>query len=255
MKPFDQIFNRRLYLRYFKRPMDFILALGGIIVFSPVLLIIGILVKIKLGSPVIYKQERPGLNAKIFKMYKFRTMTDERDEYGDLLPDSIRLTKFGKFLRSTSLMEISDKYGIASEFTQFYKTSVVSNYRFPQIQGEKFISPEYLAREINKKYKFKVTQQDICICDYLEDGLTKNKIKVIIKNPRGYTLVKKQSFELAKGLFPKSKHAIMYIAGSILSGEKGFIKDSPNKIMTFFLYPLGWLAYKLRFANKMDSYG
>lgn len=101
-----------LYRRYFKRPMDFILSLIAIIVLSPVLLIVGVLVRTKLGSPIIFKQKRPGLNEKIFTLYKFRTMTDERDGNGDLLPDSVRLTKFGKFLRSTSLDELPELFNI-----------------------------------------------------------------------------------------------------------------------------------------------
>lgn len=101
-----------IYRRLFKRPMDFLLALIAIIVLSPVLLIVAILVKTKLGSPVIFKQQRPGLNEKIFTMYKFRTMTDARDENGELLPDSVRLTKFGKFLRSTSLDELPELFNI-----------------------------------------------------------------------------------------------------------------------------------------------
>ncbi len=101
-----------MYKRYFKRPMDLILSLIALIILSPVLLVIAILVKLKLGSPVIFKQERPGLNEKIFTMYKFRTMTDEKDENGKLLPDSKRLTKFGKFLRSTSLDELPELFNI-----------------------------------------------------------------------------------------------------------------------------------------------
>ena len=92
--------------------MDFILSLIAIIVLSPVMLIVALLVRINLGSPVIFKQERPGLNEKIFTMYKFRTMTDERDENGELLPDRERLTKFGKFLRSTSLDELPELFNI-----------------------------------------------------------------------------------------------------------------------------------------------
>lgn len=98
--------NGGIYRRFVKRPMDFILSLIAIIVLSPIFLIVAILVRNKLGSPVIFKQKRPGLNEKIFTMYKFRTMTDERDENGELLPDSVRLTKFGRFLRSTSLDEL-----------------------------------------------------------------------------------------------------------------------------------------------------
>lgn len=100
------------YEKYVKRPMDFCCALAALIVLSPVLLVTAILVRVKLGSPVIFTQERPGLNEKIFKLYKFRTMTDERDENGELLPDEIRLTKFGKKLRSTSLDELPELINI-----------------------------------------------------------------------------------------------------------------------------------------------
>lgn len=108
----QQIDTNGIYRKYFKRPMDIVLSLIALIVLSPIMLIIAILVKIKLGSPVIFKQKRPGLNEKIFTMYKFRTMTDEKDENGELLPDSDRLTKFGKFLRSTSLDELPELFNI-----------------------------------------------------------------------------------------------------------------------------------------------
>jgi undecaprenyl phosphate N,N'-diacetylbacillosamine 1-phosphate transferase len=104
--------NGGVYRKYIKRPMDFILSLCAIILLAPVLLIIAILVRIKLGSPVLFKQKRPGLNEKIFTLYKFRTMTDERDENGDQLPDSVRLTKFGRLLRSTSLDELPELFNI-----------------------------------------------------------------------------------------------------------------------------------------------
>lgn len=101
-----------IYRKFLKRPMDFILSLIAIIVLSPVILIIAILVRMKLGSPILFRQDRPGLNEKIFTMYKFRTMTDEKDENGELLPDSVRLTQFGKMLRSTSLDELPELYNI-----------------------------------------------------------------------------------------------------------------------------------------------
>lgn len=104
--------NKGVYRRFFKRPMDFILSLIGIIVLSPVLIIVAILVRFKLGSPVLFKQKRPGLNENIFTMYKFRTMTDEKDENGELLPDSVRLTRFGRILRSTSLDELPELFNI-----------------------------------------------------------------------------------------------------------------------------------------------
>lgn len=101
-----------MYSKFLKRSMDFILSFFAIILLSPVLIIIGILVRVKLGSPVLFKQQRPGLNEKIFTMYKFRTMTDEKNEYGQLLPDSVRLTKFGRILRSTSLDELPELFNI-----------------------------------------------------------------------------------------------------------------------------------------------
>lgn len=104
--------KKGIYRNYLKRPMDVILSLVAIIMFLPLILIIAILVRTKLGNPVIFKQKRPGLNEKIFTLYKFRTMTDERDENGELLPDKIRLTRFGKLLRSTSLDELPELFNI-----------------------------------------------------------------------------------------------------------------------------------------------
>ena len=101
-----------MYAKYVKRPLDFILSLIAIIILSPLLLIVAILVRIKLGKPVIFKQQRPGKNEKIFTLYKFRTMTDKKDENGNLLPDEQRLTKFGKALRSTSLDELPELWNI-----------------------------------------------------------------------------------------------------------------------------------------------
>ena len=101
-----------MYAKYIKRILDFILSLLAIIILSPIMLIIYILVRIKLGKPAIFKQQRPGKNEKIFTLYKFRTMTDEKDEDGNLLPDEKRLTKFGKMLRSTSLDELPEMFNI-----------------------------------------------------------------------------------------------------------------------------------------------
>lgn len=104
--------KKGIYSRFIKRPMDFVLSLLAIIILSPVILAVALLVRLKLGSPVIFKQKRPGLNEKIFTIYKFRTMTDEKDEKGNLLPDSVRLTRFGKALRATSLDELPELFNI-----------------------------------------------------------------------------------------------------------------------------------------------
>lgn len=101
-----------MYQRYFKRPLDCILALVALLALAPILIGIALLVRVKLGSPVLFKQKRPGLNEKIFMMYKFRTMTDQKDAKGNFLPDEVRLTLFGKRLRSTSLDELPELLNI-----------------------------------------------------------------------------------------------------------------------------------------------
>lgn len=104
--------KKGIYERYIKRPQDFLCASAALIVLSPVMAATALFVRTNLGSPVIFTQERPGLNGKIFKLYKFRTMTDERDEKGNLLPDAERLPPFGKMLRSTSLDELPELVNI-----------------------------------------------------------------------------------------------------------------------------------------------
>ena len=104
--------HKGFYEKYIKRPQDFICALSALIVLSPIMLIIIILVRIKLGTPVIFKQKRPGLNGEIFTLYKFRTMTDERDAMGNLLPDEERLTPFGAQIRRLSIDELPEIWNI-----------------------------------------------------------------------------------------------------------------------------------------------
>ena len=101
-----------MYEKYFKRLFDIVCALAAIIVFSWLYIIVAVLIKIKLGSPVIFKQKRPGKDEKIFELYKFRTMTSECDENGNLLPDDVRLTRFGRLLRKTSLDELPEAFNI-----------------------------------------------------------------------------------------------------------------------------------------------
>ncbi len=101
-----------MYQKFLKRPVDIFFSLLALVVFCWLYLLVAILVKVKLGSPVLFKQPRPGKDEKIFHLYKFRTMTDERDENGELLPDDVRLTKFGKLLRSTSLDELPEVFNI-----------------------------------------------------------------------------------------------------------------------------------------------
>lgn len=104
--------KKGFYEKYIKRPQDFLCALLACIVLSPVMLIVAILVRTKIGSPVLFSQERPGLDGKVFKLYKFRTMTNQKDKDGNLLPDEQRLTSFGEALRSTSLDELPELVAI-----------------------------------------------------------------------------------------------------------------------------------------------
>lgn len=101
-----------IYAGWIKRKLDVVLSAGALVVLSPVMGVTALLVRIRLGSPVLFTQLRPGKGEKIFRMYKFRTMTDERDEHGKLLPDEMRLTEFGKFLRSSSLDELPELFNI-----------------------------------------------------------------------------------------------------------------------------------------------
>ncbi len=101
-----------MYKRFVKRLLDIIISLCALIILSPLLLILWILVRIKLGKPALFAQERPGKDGKIFKLHKFRSMTDERDENGELLPDEVRLTRFGRIFRATSLDELPELFSI-----------------------------------------------------------------------------------------------------------------------------------------------
>lgn len=101
-----------MYRNYIKRLLDIVISFTALVILSPIMLVLAILVRCKLGAPVIFHQERPGYHEKIFKLCKFRSMTDERDEKGNLLPDSVRLTKFGRILRATSLDELPELWNI-----------------------------------------------------------------------------------------------------------------------------------------------
>jgi len=100
--------KKKIYRDYLKRPLDFLAAFMGLLLLSPLFLCVGILIRKRLGSPILFKQERIGINGDSFTIYKFRTMTDQKNEKGELLPDSLRLTKFGEFLRASSIDELPE---------------------------------------------------------------------------------------------------------------------------------------------------
>lgn len=143
--------------------------------------------------------------------------------------------------------DIENKYKINSELICFYKSEIICNFTFPSIPNEKFISPAYLEYEVSREYYFRVSQDVLCYCEYYADGLTKNKNRIIKQNPIGYTIVKKQSYELSNNIILKAKHCMMYICGSMLAKQKNIITNSPNKLMTIMFYPLGWLIYIFKY--------
>ena len=173
------------YEKYIKRLLDIIFSLAGIIILSPVLIITAILVRIKLGSPVIFVQVRPGKDEKLFKMYKFRTMTDEKDEKGELLPDSDRLTPFGKKLRSTSLDELPELFNILKG-----EMSIVGP-RPQLVKDMVFMTDEQRKRhtvrpgltgwaQVNGRNKISWEDKLKCDVDYLENISFSQDLRIII---------------------------------------------------------------------------
>lgn len=175
-----------MYRKFIKRILDFTLSLLALIILSPILLILFILVRMKLGKPAIFRQERPGLNEKIFTLYKFRTMTDEKDENGELLPDEKRLTKFGKILRSTSLDELPELFNIlkgdmsivgprplAVKYLPYYNEE--EKHRHDTRPGLTGLAQINGRNALNWEDRFKY---DI---EYIKDISFKNDFKIIIK--------------------------------------------------------------------------
>ena len=138
---------------------------------------------------------------------------------------------------------------IDTECARFYKTAALTGIRFPEFPGEKFVAPVYIDYLLAEKYRFKVAHKSFCICEYMEDGLTKNKRAVIIKNPRGYTAVKRFSFMYADSLTKTIKHGIMYDCGCIVGKDRGWLKNSPRKLWSIVLFPLGYAVYIKRFKH------
>lgn len=153
---------------------------------------------------------------------------------GKSIPSSMEYVKFG------------DVSGLKSESICFHKTSILCKYRFPEYKGEKFVPPAWILFEVTRNYYFKVSREKLCICEYFDDGLTKNKRQVIKKNPNGYTCTMRQSFEFSKSIKSIVKSGIMYNYGCILSKRKNWLKDAPKKIWAIILRPCGWMVYITR---------
>lgn len=140
--------------------------------------------------------------------------------------------------------------GIRTELFCFYKTAIISKMQFPTFSGEKFVSPQWLDFELARHYYFIPSNHQYCVCVYIADGLTRNKRNVIIKNPHGYTAVKKQTFEFSDSINKSIKHGIMYDCGCLISKDKNWFKNSPKKFLSVLLMPIAYVLYLYRFKNK-----
>lgn len=178
--------NYFIYKKYFKRPMDFTLALGALILLSPIFLIASLLVRINLGTPVIFKQKRPGKDEQIFTIYKFRTMTDDMDKNGVLLPNSMRLTKFGRFLRSTSLDELPELINILKGDMSFIGPRPLAIEYLPyyteQERKRHSVRPGLSGlAQINGRNTVSWEERFIYDLEYVNKTTFLNDIKIIIK--------------------------------------------------------------------------
>ena len=139
------------------------------------------------------------------------------------------------------------KLQLRTELICFYKTEILKEYRFPEFNGEKFVSPAWMQYAITQEHYYRTSWDKLCCCEYIGDGLTRNKKKVIVKNPLGYTCVKLWSFNLAPTLKMRIKHGIMYDCGCILGKDKNWVKNAKHKCWAVLLYPAGWFVSKTRF--------
>ena len=142
---------------------------------------------------------------------------------------------------------------LRTEFICFYKTSILKNFRFPEYEGEKFVPPSWMMFAITREYKYKVSRKRYCVCEYIADGLTKNKNKVIIKNPRGYSSAKLWYFNLSKTPGLIIKHGIMYDCGCILAKDRDWLKNAKRKGWAIILYPAAYLLSWKKFGKYKKS--
>lgn len=136
---------------------------------------------------------------------------------------------------------------LRTEFICFYKTGILNKYRFPEYENEKFVPPSWMMFAITRDYQYVVSHDRYCVCEYIADGITKNKQKVIVKNPKGYCSAKLWYFELSRNPKMIIKHGAMYVCGCIIAHDKMWIKNTRRKIWTVVLYPVAYYIYCKRF--------
>lgn len=158
------------------------------------------------------------------------------------------IPKSYKTVRAEELLIDQD---LRTEFICFYKTSVLKNFRFPEYKGERFVPPSWMMFAITREYRYKVSHNRYCICEYMSDGLTNNKKSIIIKNPKGYSCAKLWYFELSRKPKQIVRHGIMYVCGCILAKDRDWMKNTSRKAWAVILYPGAYFVYCIRFHNKL----
>lgn len=154
-----------------------------------------------------------------------------------------------KSMNSVTASDIFLKLNLCTELICFYKTDILTQYTFPEFANEKFVSPAWMQYEITQKYHYIPSWKKYCECEYISDGLTKNKRKVIAKNPRGYSCVKKFSFNLAPTLRLQVKHGIMYDCGCLIARDRDWLKGVKHKFLAVVLMPVAFAVKKIRFGK------
>lgn len=142
--------------------------------------------------------------------------------------------------------------GLRTELICFYKTDIITKFRFPVFAGEKFVSPSWMQFEITQDHYFLTSWDRLCECEYISDGLTRNKRKLIVKNPHGYTEVKRQQFKYSKSIKMIMKNGIMYDCGCLLGRDKAWLNNAPKKIWAILLMPIAFAVKKQRF-NRIKT--
>lgn len=150
-------------------------------------------------------------------------------------------------IKQAKLFHLYFKYGFKGETMLVYKTEILKQYMFPKIDGEKFVPEAYIYDKIDKSYDLILMNEVLYVCDYLEDGYSKNVKKIISENPKGYALFYRDRLEISDTFYMNFRSATLYIVGKLIAGEKDFIKKSPKKQFTFFAFPAAFFVYIFKY--------
>ncbi len=158
-----------------------------------------------------------------------------------------------KKMKHVTAADIFLKLNLETELICFYKVDILKKFRFPEFKNERFVSPAWMQFQITQDYYYSTSWDALCVCEYVADGLTKNKRKVIVKNPKGYTCVKKLSFNYASSIKLIIKHGIMYDCGCLISHEENWLKDVRHRHWAMILLPVAYFVKIKRFGKLLQD--